>query len=227
MAINRRDLHRAWRRDRRGTHRRRRRRSGSRADRHPDQVGSHRRRRGDRRRRHRHSRGDRRARSRLVGDPGRGAAACRRPCARQRRQRAARRRHQRAEEIRHRGFARPRVQGSHRLVGGAAQRRARLSLQRSRDHPRLRRQQRRHLRVARGARRRVRRQGAGSARRFICRQLGDAHHARGADGLAADPDRQAGDRGAAHDHVDRQRADAAARRRRAARPACSICSSTR
>ena len=168
------------------------------ADRHSDQVGPHRRRRGDRRRRHRHSRRDRGARGRLVGDPGRGAAACRRPCARLRRQCPARRRHQRAEEIRHRGLARPRVQGPHRLVDRAAQRRAGLPLQRPRDHPRLRRQQRRHLRwlVAHGVvfvdKPPDRRGG------IVRRQLGAAHHARRAGGLAADPDRQAGDSGAAH-----------------------------
>ena len=162
------------------------------------------------------ARGHRRARSRLVGDPGRGAAACRRPCARLRRQRAARRRHQRAEEIRHRGFARPGVQGPHRLVGRAAQRRARLPLQRPRDHPRLRRQLAPPtFEWLRRAWRRLCRQAAGPARRLVRRQLGAAHHALRADGLAADPDRQAGDAGAAHHHVDRQRPDAAARRRRA------------
>ena len=48
-----------------------------------------------------------------------------------------------AEEIRHRGFCRPVVPRPDRLVGGRAQRLSRLSLQRPRDHPRLRRQQRR------------------------------------------------------------------------------------
>ena len=62
-----------------------------------------------------------------FGHPGRGAAPYGRPCHQQRRQRAARRRHQRAEEARHRGFARPRVSGSHRLVGGAAERRFRTT----------------------------------------------------------------------------------------------------
>ena len=61
----------------------------------------------------------------------------------QRRQSAARRRHQLPEEIRHRGFARPVLPRSDRLVGGRAERLSALPLQRPRDHPRLRRQQRR------------------------------------------------------------------------------------
>ena len=92
----------------------------------------------------------------------------------QRRQHAARRRHQRAEEVRHRGLARPGVPGPDRLVGGAAQRLSGLSLQRPRDHPRLRRQLRRHLRVPARARRRLRRQAAGPAGRRLGRQLGAA-----------------------------------------------------
>ena len=71
--------------------------------------------------------------------------AYRRPRHHQRRQRPARRRHQRAEAARHRGLARSAVPRPDRLVGGRAERLSRLPLQRSRDHPRLRRQQRRHL----------------------------------------------------------------------------------
>ena len=57
------------------------------------------------------------------------------------------------EEIRHRGFARPVLPRSDRLVGGRAQRLSALPLQRPRDHPRLRRQQRADLRIPAGARR--------------------------------------------------------------------------
>ena len=150
----------------------------------------------------------------LLGDRGRGAAPCGRPCPGERRQHAARRRHQRAEALRHQGLARPGVRGSDRLVGGAAQRLSGLSLQRPRDHPRLRRQLHRHLRVPARARRGVRGQAAGPAGRLLGRQLGAAHHACRPGGLAADPDRRAGEPEPAHDHVDRQRADAAARCRR-------------
>ena len=59
------------------------------------------------------------------------------------------------EEIRHRGFARPAFPRFDRLVGGPAERLSRLPLQRPRDRPRLRRQQRRDLRLAACARRRL------------------------------------------------------------------------
>ena len=130
----------------------------------------------------------------LLGDRGRGAAACRRPRPGERRQHAARRRHQRAEALRHPGYARPGVRGPHRLVGGAAQRLSGLPLQRPRDHPRLRRQLHRHVRVPARAWRGVRRQAAGPPGRLLGRQLGAAHHALRSGGLAADPDRRAGDR---------------------------------
>ena len=65
-----------------------------------------------------------------------------------------------------------------------------------------------------GAWRRVPGPAAGPPRRLVRRQFRAAHHARRSDGLDADPDRQARDAGAAHHHVDRQRFDAAARRRR-------------
>ena len=66
------------------------------------------------------------------------------------------------EEARHRGFARPVLPRSHRLVGGRAERLLRLPLQRPRDHPRLCRQQRADLRIAAGARRESHRQAPDS-----------------------------------------------------------------
>ena len=161
-----------------------------------------------------------------IGDPGRSAKPHRRPRHLQRRQRAARRRHQRSKEMGRQGFARSGVPGSDRLVGRRAERRRRLPLQRSRDHPRLRRQLRGDLRVSARAWRRVRRQGAGQARRHFGRQFDAARDARRGDGLAADPDRQAGRPDKRAHHVDRQRPDAAARRRGAKRPASRFCSRT-
>ena len=145
----------------------------------------------------------------------------------QRRQCPARRRHQRAEEIRHRGFARSAVPRPDRLVGGRAERLPRLPLQRSRDHPRLCRQQRADLRMAGRARRGLRRQGARrcSAATSVGNSVPREMHGAVMDwpmvqtGKPADPD----DPG---DAVVRQRPDAAAGSRGARRPACRSCSNT-
>ena len=114
-----------------------------------------------------------------------------------------------------------------RLVGGRAERLSRLSLQRSRNHPRFRRQQRRDLRMAGRARRRLCRQGARRVRRHFGRQFGAARNALRGDGLADGADRQAGRSDDSEDAVVGQRPDAAAAKRRQKRPACRFCSSTR
>ena len=72
------------------------------------------------------------------------------------------------------------------------QRVSRLPLQRPRDHPRLRRQQRRILRMAGRPWRRLCRQGARCDRRQLGRQFGAARNALRRNGLADGPDRQAG-----------------------------------
>ena len=142
-----------------------------------------------------------------------------------RRQPAARRRHQLPEEIRHRGFARPVLPGSDRLVGGRAQRLSALPLQRPRDHPRLRRQQRGDLRIPARARRESHRHGrrTRSATRSAISvlrtmQISVEDWPMVHTGGPADPD---------DDEITRRRRlDAAARGRGARRPASRSCSST-
>ena len=89
-----------------------------------------------------------------------------------------------------------------------------LPLQRSRDHSRLCRQQRADLRMAGRAWRRLRRQGAGRARRNFGRQFGAARDAQRRHGLADGADRQAGRSDDPDDAVVGQRPDAPARGRR-------------
>ena len=139
-------------------------------------LGPRGRRRRDRLGRHRHAGGDRRPRGRRLGHYRRGGAAYRRSRHHQRRQPAARRRHQLSEKIRHRGFARTVLPRSDRLVGGREQWLPALSLQRSRDHPRLRRQQRGSVRIPARARGEGHRPAA-EQHRTRDRRLGAAHHA--------------------------------------------------
>ena len=127
---------------------------------------------------------------------------------------------------RHPGLARPGVPGPDRLVGGRAQRLSRLPLQRPRGDPRLRRQLRARRSNSCSSTASCSSTSRRTGRRQLGRQFGAARNARGADGLAADPDRPAGRSGRARDHVDRQRPDAAARRRGTKRPGSKICSST-
>ena len=175
-----------------------------------------------------HSGRDRGARGRLVGDPGRSAAACRRPCAR--------------------------LSGGNVPLGGGTSVQKKYGIEDSPDlvfkdltdwsivqpngSPDYRYNDREIIRafadnnaatfewlVAHGVV--FVDKPPDRPRRHLGRQLGAARHARRAGRLAAGPDRQAGDAGAAHDHVDRQRADAAARSPpREGRRAIS-CSSTR
>ena len=90
----------------------------------------------------------------------------------------------------------------------------RLPLQRSRNRPRVRRQCRRGLRFPARPRRKSHRSGAGQSQRTRDRHVGTAHAALCGHGLADDPDRQAHRAGTPGDDIVRQRADAAASRRR-------------
>ena len=157
-------------------------------------MASRSRRRRDRDGRDGISRRHRRPRGRRVGDHGRGREPRGRPRHHLRRQPAARRRHQLPEEIRHRGFGRPVLPGPDRLVGGRAQRLSALPLQRPRDHPRVRRQQRGGVRISARARRQGHRPAAEQSRPRD-RQLGAAHHADLGRGLADGPHRRAGQSG--------------------------------